>query len=76
MNPNLAVIIAAILISSAIGALTAFGVISYQKPSEQDLIKEFYDIENAVYVSPHGLRKKMSKGEIDDYILVDLHQKP
>src|SRR3990167_2211055 len=72
MNPNLAVIIAAILISSAIGALTAFGVISYQKPSEQDLIKEFYDIENAVYVSPHGLRKKMSKGEIDDYILVDL----
>ena len=65
MNRNLAVIIAAILISSAIGALTAFGVISYQKPNEQDLIKEFYDVENAVYVSPHGLRQKMSKGEIN-----------
>ena len=72
MNRNLAVIIAAILISSAIGALAAFGVISYQKLSEQDLIKEFYDVENAVYVSPHGLRQKMSKGEINDYILVDL----
>ena len=72
MNQNLAVIIAAALISSAIGALAAFGVISYQKLSEQDLIKEFYDVENAVYVSPHGLRQKMSKGEINDYILVDL----
>src|SRR3990172_12619722 len=72
MNQNLAVIIAAALISSAIGALAAFGVISYQKPSQEDLIKEFYDVENAVYVSPHGLRQKMSKGEIDDYILVDL----
>lgn len=40
-------------------------------PTKEALIKEFYDIENAVYVSPHGMRTKMSKG-IKDFILVDL----
>ncbi len=72
MNKNLIIIIITTLISSTIGALTVFGVISYQKPSQEDLIKEFYEIENAVRVSPHGLRVKMSKGEIGSYILVDL----
>jgi len=72
MNKRLETIIISALIGAVVGALTVFGVISYQKPSQEDLIKEFYDVENAVYVSPHGLRQKMSKGEIDDYILVDL----
>ena len=39
--------------------------------TKEKLIKEFYNIENAVYVSPHGLRGKMDKGT-NDYILVDL----
>ena len=34
--------------------------------------KEFYDTENAIHVSPHGLRKKMTKGETDSFVLVDL----
>jgi rhodanese-related sulfurtransferase len=37
---------------------------------EEKLIKEFYDVETATHVSPHGLRKHM--GEDDSYILVDL----
>ncbi|HII65150.1 TPA: rhodanese-like domain-containing protein [Candidatus Woesearchaeota archaeon] len=40
-------------------------------PSEEDLITEFYDVENAVHVSPHSLRKMMEKGD-SSYVLVDL----
>ena len=72
MHQDLRTIIIPSLIGAAVGALTVFGIISYQKPSQEDLIREFYDIENAVYVSPHGLRQKMSKGETDNYVLVDL----
>ncbi len=72
MNQGLKIIIIAALIGAIVGALTVFGVISYQKPSQEDLIKGFYNVENAVYISPHGLRQKMSKGEINGYILVDL----
>ncbi|MEK7482099.1 MAG: rhodanese-like domain-containing protein [Patescibacteria group bacterium] len=72
MNWSVKSIIIPSLIGAAVGALTVFGIISYQKPSQEDLIREFYDIENAVYVSPHGLRQKMSKGETDNYVLVDL----
>lgn len=65
-----------IILSAIVGALIGSGVIlvvqKFQKPTEENLIKEFYDVENAVYVSPHSLRQKMSKGEIKDYILVDL----
>ena len=65
-----------IIISAIIGALVGSGVVflfqNKQKSTEQDLIKEFYEIENAVYVSPHSLRQKMSKGQTIDYVLVDL----
>ncbi len=43
----------------------------WDSPSEDELIAEFYKIENAVIVSPHSLRKMMAKGE-DSFILVDL----
>lgn len=39
--------------------------------SNDQHIADFYNIENAVYVSPHGLRKKMSEG-VQDHTLVDL----
>jgi rhodanese-related sulfurtransferase len=39
--------------------------------SSDNLIKEYYYVENAVLVSPHSLRVKMDKG-IEDYVLVDL----
>lgn len=72
MNWDLKTIAAPALIGAIVGSLTVFGVIFYQKPSQEDLIKGFYETENAVYVSPHSLRQKMSKGEINDYVLVDL----
>ena len=68
-------IIKTILISSIVGALVGSSATMYfqkdQTPTKNDLIREFYETENAVHVSPHSLRKKMSKGEID-YVLVDL----
>lgn len=65
-----------ILLSAFLGALVASGVtfllLRLQKPTNNDLIKTFYDTENAVHVSPHTIRTKMSKGQTNDYILVDL----
>lgn len=64
-----------IIISALVGAIVGGSVALlwqyYQKPTEDKLIRDFYLTENAVYISPHGLRKKMDKGE-KDYILVDL----
>src|SRR3989344_4343713 len=40
-------------------------------PTTEQLIEEFYLIENAAHISPHGLRGKMDKGD-KSYILVDL----
>jgi len=40
-------------------------------PSENELIREFYLTENAVYVSPHSLRLRMDAGHTN-YILVDV----
>lgn len=65
-----------IILSAIIGALVGSGVIfiiqnnANKEPSQQDLIKEFYEIESAVHISPHGLRKHM--GEDDNIVLVDL----
>ena len=39
--------------------------------TDENPIAEFYRIENAVSVSPHGLRGKMDKGD-QSYVLVDL----
>jgi rhodanese-related sulfurtransferase len=62
-------IVSSIVISSAVGYVV-YQQLS-KKPSKDQLIAEFYDIENAVYVSPHGLRKSMDKGE-QHYTIVDL----
>lgn len=40
-------------------------------PTSDELIRNFYLTENAVHVSPHGLRRKMDKGD-KSFILVDL----
>ena len=39
--------------------------------SQEDLIKEFYEIETAVSVSPHHIRKHIAQGD-DSFLLVDL----
>ncbi len=65
------VIIVTSLIAGAIAGAGVFYYLSNQENSQDLLIKEFYEIENAVSVSPHGLRVKMDK-EDKDYTLVDL----
>lgn len=66
MRNYIIVAVVAGLIGGAIGGIT-----QTDSESKEDLIREFYEIENAVHVSPHGLRGKMDKGA-DDFILVDL----
>src|SRR3990167_750578 len=45
-----------------------------KKPTKNDLIAEFYAVENAVHVSPHSIRKSMDTGE-QHFTLVDLRSK-
>lgn len=72
MKQTLSIIIMSAIVGGIIGSTSTLLVKRLSKPSQQDLIKEFYDVENAVYVSPHSLRQKMSKGETKAYVLVDL----
>lgn len=65
------IVILAATVGALVGSGTTFLILRSQKPTKQQLIKDFYLTENAVHVSPHTLRKKMDKGEMD-YTLVDL----
>ena len=68
------VISTVIVISLIIGAISGAGVSYYllnKEKSQNSLIKNFYETENAVYVSPHSLRVKMSKNDFN-FTLVDL----
>lgn len=65
------IIIIALLCGAIAGALAAGFVDYVDKESTDDLIKEFYDIETAVVISPHHIRKHMAQGD-DSFILVDL----
>lgn len=69
-----------LIVSIVSSSLVAFFTTSYLLPAPEEpgdektteeLIADFYDIEVAVSVSPHGLRKKMDKGD-KSFILVDL----
>jgi len=62
-------LILVMIISVIVGSASSLIVFNIQYKS--NLINEFYDIENEVYVSPHGLRKHMDQGGTD-FILVDL----
>lgn len=62
-------VICSFFVSSIVGLALYYKIM--QKPTEDQLIRDFYNIENAVYVSPHGLRKSMDKGE-QHYTIVDL----
>lgn len=59
------------IVSALISSFFTYGLLKSEKTKEADLIKEFYDVENAVHVSPHSIRKKMDGGKTD-FILVDL----
>ena len=56
-------------IAGGIGALTVEEVLE-KESSTEDLIKEFYDVETATHISPHGMRKHM--GEDPNVVIVDL----
>ena len=71
MKQSFKIIILAIVFGALAGILSAFIVLNFQTPSQENLIKDFYLTENAVHVSPHGIRKSMDKGE-NSFILVDL----
>lgn len=72
MGKTLNTPLTAILLSIIFGAL-AGGIVNYALESKttEDLIKEFYEVENAVSVSPHHIRKHITD-EDKDFILVDL----
>lgn len=72
MNQIIKIIVLSSIIGAFCGGVTVALTQNFQKPSKEDLIKEFYDVENAVHVSPHSLRQKMSQGKMDDFVLVDL----
>ncbi|MDP6265606.1 MAG: rhodanese-like domain-containing protein, partial [Candidatus Woesearchaeota archaeon] len=66
-------VLLAIVVGVLAGGVTAYLVVNSQlnQPKTQDeLIKEFYDVETAVHVSPHGMRKHL--GENPNQVIVDL----
>lgn len=48
-----------------------YGFIQGRKPTQAELIKDYYRVENAVHVSPHTVRKRIDKGDTN-FILVDV----
>ncbi|MEK9150969.1 MAG: rhodanese-like domain-containing protein [Patescibacteria group bacterium] len=72
MNENTKIIVFSVIAAAIVGGISGWAIVNFRTPSDEELIKEFYLVENAVHVSPHSLRKKMSKGETDGFILVDL----
>ncbi len=71
MNNLIINVIFSTIIGALVGSSVTLIIIRSQKPTQQELIKDFYFTENAVHVSPHTLRKKMDNGETD-YTLIDL----
>ena len=68
---KLKIILLSIIIGAISGGITTYIISNFQKESNDNLIKNFYDTETAVHVSPHGLRKNITDLG-DTKILVDL----
>lgn len=74
MLKSIKIVLISAIIGAVVGSGTTFTLQSFQKPktlSNDELIKEFYLVENAVHISPHSLRRMMDKGD-QNYVLVDL----
>ena len=56
-------------VSGVFGTLISRNLLA---PTQEDLIRDFYNVENAVYVSPHSIRKNIGDGT---YVLVDLRSR-
>ncbi|MBI4016337.1 MAG: rhodanese-like domain-containing protein [Candidatus Aenigmarchaeota archaeon] len=59
------------LIAATTGALASWSILEFSKPDTNQLIKQFYDTELAVHVSPHTIRKQIMAGNLE-VTLVDL----
>lgn len=71
MKSKIKIIVLAAIVGGLAGSGITYAMLKTQKPTNNDLIRGFYETENAVHVSPHSLRKMMDKGD-KGYILVDL----
>ena len=66
---NKKTILICVALSIMAAAITSSIIISNYEPSDEQLIKEFYDVETLTMVSPHHIRKHMDDG---NFVLVDL----
>ena len=74
MKKFFSLLLLSLLLGTLGGTAAALGVLRWRSHDPSSLIADFYNIENAVHVSPHGIRKKMDKGS-SDYLLVDLRSR-
>lgn len=56
------------------GIASSYYFFNFYEKNENKLIEEYYEIENAVLVSPHSIRKKIGEGD-SSFILVDLRSR-
>lgn len=60
------------IVSGAVaGLVVTLLFLNTRTPSQDELIRDFYNVETATHVSPHHIRKGMLKGD-NSFILVDL----
>ncbi|MDD5469822.1 MAG: rhodanese-like domain-containing protein [Candidatus Peribacteraceae bacterium] len=62
------------LVSGLVGGVLSLTILQPYLHSNASLIRDFYLTENAVHVSPHGLRTKMDR-RATDFVLVDLRSR-
>lgn len=71
MRSTLTTILVLLPVAVLSGIAGGYLALSAYHPSKETLIRDFYDTENAVHVSPHSIRKKILEGA-QDFLLVDL----
>lgn len=74
MNMNTLVTIVVSAVAGALAALAVVSVPALNEKSPEKLIAEFYEIENAVHVSPHSLRRELDAGG-GKTVVVDLRSR-
>jgi len=70
MKKSTTILILAVVLAVISSAITS-SIILNQSPTKEELMEDFYLTETAIHVSPHHLRKAISKGD-DSFIIVDL----
>ncbi|MBI2138436.1 hypothetical protein HYU13_02520 [Candidatus Woesearchaeota archaeon] len=71
MKKEISILALAVVLGALAGALSSYSFLILHNPSQKELIRDFYLVENAVHISPHGVRKAMDKGD-SSIVLVDL----